>query len=57
MAEKALKHQRNVVLEPMNPYERMIIHSEVQGIEGVSTHSVGYDENRKIVITVDKKKK
>lgn len=57
MAEKAIKHQRNVVLEPMNPYERMIIHSEVQGIEGVSTHSVGYDENRKIVITVDKKKK
>ncbi len=57
MAEKAIKHQRNVVLEPMNPYERMIIHSEIQGIEGVSTHSVGYDENRKIVITVDKKKK
>lgn len=56
MSEKALKQQRNVILEPMNPYERMIIHSEVQGIEGVSTHSVGYDENRKIVITVDKKR-
>ncbi len=53
MAEKALKYQRNVLLEPMNPYERMIIHSEVQGIAGVSTHSVGYDENRKIVISVD----
>ena len=59
MAEKAIKYQRNVLLEPMNPYERMIIHSEIQGIEGVSTHSVGYDENRKIVITVEglKKKK
>ncbi len=57
MSEKALKYQRNVVLEPMNPYERMIIHSEVQAIEGVSTHSVGYDENRKIVITVDGLKK
>lgn len=57
MAEKALKYQRNVLLEPMNPYERMIIHSEVQGISGVSTHSVGYDENRKIVITVDGLKK
>lgn len=57
MAEKALKYQRNVLLEPMNPYERMIIHSEVQGIEGVSTHSVGYDENRKIVISVDGLKK
>ncbi len=59
MAEKAIKYQRNVLLEPMNPYERMIIHSEIQSISGVSTHSVGYDENRKIVITVDglKKKK
>ena len=57
MAEKALKYQRNVLLEPMNPYERMIIHSEVQGIEGVSTHSVGYDDNRKIVITCENKRK
>ena len=57
MAEKALKYQRNVPLEPMNPYERMIIHSEIQGIEGVSTHSVGYDDNRKIVITYERKKK
>lgn len=57
MAEKALKYQRNVLLEPMNPYERMIIHSEIQGIEGVSTHSVGYDDNRKIVITCENKRK
>ena len=57
MAEKALKYQRNVLLEPMNPYERMIIHSEIQSIEGVSTHSVGYDDNRKIVITCENKKK
>ncbi|MBQ3041129.1 MAG: KH domain-containing protein [Clostridia bacterium] len=57
MASKALKYQRNVLLEPMNPYERMIIHSEIQGIEGVSTHSVGYDDNRKIVITCDNKRR
>lgn len=57
MASKALKYQRNVLLEPMNPYERMIIHSEVQAIEGVSTHSVGYDDNRKIVITCENKKR
>lgn len=57
MSEKALKYQRNVLLEPMNPYERMIIHSEVQGIEGVSTHSVGYDDNRKIVITCENKRR
>lgn len=55
MSEKALRQRRNVHLDPMNPYERRIIHSEVQKIEGVSTHSVGYDETRKIVITVDKK--
>lgn len=57
MAAKALKYQRNVLLEPMNPYERMIIHSEVQSIEGVSTHSVGYDDNRKIVITCENKRR
>ena len=55
MADKALKYKRNVLLEPMNPYERRIIHSEIQKIEGVSTHSVGSDENRKIVITYDAK--
>ena len=55
MADKALKYKRNVLLEPMNPYERRIIHSEIQNIEGVSTHSVGADENRKIVITYDAK--
>ena len=57
MASKALKYQRNVLLEPMNPYERMIIHSEIQSIEGVSTHSVGYDDNRKIVITCENKRR
>ena len=38
------------MLEPMNPFERRIIHSEIQDIENVSTHSVGSDENRKIVV-------
>lgn len=49
-AAKALKYKRNIVLEPMNPFERRIIHSEIQGIEDVSTHSVGSDDNRKIVV-------
>ncbi len=57
MGEKALKYKRNVLLEPMNAYERRIIHSEIQTMEGISTHSVGYDENRKIVITYDGKDK
>lgn len=53
MAARAVKYKRNMFLEPMNPYERRIIHSELQDFEGVSTHSVGSDVNRKIVITYE----
>lgn len=53
MAGRAIKYKRNVVLEPMNPYERHIIHAELQDMENVDTHSVGSDENRKIVITYE----
>ncbi len=49
-AEAVLKYGKSIMLEPMNPYERPIIHSEVQLIDGVSTNSVGTDNNRKIVI-------
>ncbi len=52
-AEKVLKYKRSVMLEPMNPYERRIIHSEVQNIKGVSTNSIGSENNRKIVIYLD----
>ena len=50
MAQKALKYNKSVMLEPMNPYERRIIHSEIQNIEGVSTNSIGSENNRKVVI-------
>ena len=56
MAAKALRNRRSVMLEPMTPYERRIIHSEIQNIEGVSTNSVGSDSNRKIVIFLTDKK-
>ena len=56
MAEKVLKYKKSVMLEPMNPYERRIIHSEIQNIEGVSTNSIGSDNNRKIVIFLTDKK-
>ena len=56
MAAKALRNRRSVMLEPMTPYERRIIHSEIQKIEGVSTNSVGSDTNRKIVIYLTDKK-
>ena len=52
-AERVLKYKKSVMLEPMSPYERRIIHSEIQGIEGVSTNSIGSDANRKIVIYID----
>lgn len=50
MAAKVQKYGKSVVLEPMNPYERRIIHSEIQEIEGISTNSIGSDNNRKVVI-------
>ena len=56
MAAKALRNKRSVMLEPMTAYERRIIHSEIQGIDGVSTNSVGSDNNRKIVIFLTDKK-
>lgn len=50
MANKVLARGTKVTLEPMTPYERRIIHSEVQSIEGVTTQSIGSDSNRRIVI-------
>ena len=56
MAAKAIRNRRSVMLEPMSAYERRIIHSEIQSIEGVSTNSIGSDNNRKIVIFLTDKK-
>ena len=52
-AEKVLKYKRNITLEPMSAYERRIIHSEVQNIAGVTTNSVGSDNNRRVVVSLD----
>ena len=57
MAARVLKYRRSVTLEPMNPYERRIIHSEIQDIEGVTTHSIGVDADRRIVITIEREQK
>ena len=56
MGAKALKSRRSIMLEPMSAYERRIIHSEIQNIEGISTNSIGSDSNRKIVIYLTDKK-
>ena len=57
MAEKALKYNRSFALEPMSSYERRIIHTACQNIEGVTTYSVGNDGERKVVVSPDKKSK
>jgi len=45
---------RSVSMEPMNPYERRILHSALQGFNGVTTHSEGEEPNRHVVITPSK---
>lgn len=50
LAGKAVKYRRNVTLEPMNSYERRIIHATLQQVEHVQTHSVGSEPGRKVVI-------
>lgn len=49
-ASHVLRSGRRVVLEPMNPYERRIIHTAIQDIEGVDSRSVGSNNDRKVVI-------
>lgn len=50
-ASRVLKFSKSFALEPMNPYERRIIHTAIQEIEGVTSHSVGEGDRRRVVIT------
>ncbi len=50
-AAKAVRQGRNISLEPMNPYERRIIHTAVQEVEGATSHSVGSNLDRRVVIS------
>lgn len=52
MALSAVRTRKNQTLEPMNPYERRIIHSAVQEIRGATSWSVGEEPNRRVVIGV-----
>ena len=54
MASKVKRGRRSVTLEPMNPYERRIIHSALQNDKFVTTHSEGEEPFRKVVITLKK---
>ena len=50
VAGKVVKYRRNVTLEPMNAYERHIIHAALQDYAGVTTFSTGVEPNRRIVV-------
>ena len=51
MAKNALRTGRSTTLEPMNPYDRRIIHAAVAGVEGAASTSIGEEPNRRVVIS------
>ena len=55
VAAKVLKYRRNVTLEPMNAYERHVIHTALQDVEGVTTYSMGTEPNRRVIVALEKK--
>ena len=55
IAHKVKRTKKSVSLEPMNPYERRIIHSALQGDKYVSTHSEGEEPYRRVVVTLNRK--
>ena len=56
MAAKVVKQRRNMTLEPMNAYERHVIHTALQNVKDVSTFSIGTDPNRRVVVAYDRSK-
>ena len=54
MAAKVLKYKRSMALEPMNSYERHVIHTALQNYEGVSTSSTGTEPNRRVVVSYER---
>ena len=55
VASKVVKYRRNMTLEPMNSYERHIIHTALQETANVTTYSVGTEPNRRIVVAYERK--
>ena len=54
MAAKVIKYRRSMALEPMNSYERHVIHTALQDYEGVTTASTGTEPNRRVVISCER---
>ena len=57
VAAKVVKYKRNVTLEPMNAYERHVIHTALQDVENVTTYSMGTEPNRRVIVSYDRDKK
>ena len=51
---KVIKYRRNITLEPMNAYERHVIHATLQDVADVTTYSVGTEPNRRVVVSYSK---
>ena len=50
VSKTVLRNNKSITLEPMNSYERKIIHSKLQNVKNITTHSIGEEPNRRIVI-------
>ena len=57
VAAKVVKYRRSVTLEPMNAYERHVIHSALQEVSGITTYSIGTEPNRRVVVAYDRDKR
>ena len=57
VATKVAKYRRSVTLEPMNAYERHVIHAALQDVKGVTTYSIGTEPNRRVVVAYDREGK
>ena len=56
VAGKVVKYRRNVTLEPMNAYERHVIHTALQDTKNVTTYSTGVEPNRRVIVAFDREK-
>ena len=57
VAGKVVRYRRSVTLEPMNAYERHVIHTALQDTPNVTTYSTGVDPNRRVIVAYDRDKK
>ena len=57
VAAKVTKYRRSVTLEPMNAYERHVIHTALQDVPNVTTYSTGTEPNRRVIVAYDREKK